>query len=368
MSNSWTGIQYSVFRLLLGIYLFVFFFSFEQLPHSSQSTIFSHLFGVQNSPVLQFFRPLGFIASICLAGGLFQGPVAGLLMFLVVCLFQLPVQIEHTGLIFLSLLLIWQTFLPSAPAGSLAHCSRSFINYSWHISDRIYGLLWIAAAFIYGLLALSLDLFPGWIISALILLAVFLNRKSEKIGAPGVVMVLLWLCCLIGHLFFISSQWSLNNFAQIFLFYGFLFNPAWLSGKNSNSKNEFIFYDGNCGLCHRWVSFVLSEEVESSGFRFAPLMSQACKRELGDPAQFADSILVKTEQGLVLQRSEAVLYILRRLGGFWRPLARVLALIPSSGRNWLYDRIAQVRHKFFKKPDAACPLLPAELISRFETS
>ena len=39
------------------------------------------------------------------------------------------------------------------------------------------------------------------------------------------------------------------------------FEPDWVKSKASQGeRDEIIFYDGSCGLCHGFVRFVLSED------------------------------------------------------------------------------------------------------------
>ena len=61
-----------------------------------------------------------------------------------------------------------------------------------------------------------------------------------------------------------------------------------------------------------------------------------------------------------------MLHILRRLGGVWRLLAGLLALVPVRLRDRLYDGVAAVRHRLFARPESACPLLPPRLRARFD--
>jgi predicted DCC family thiol-disulfide oxidoreductase YuxK len=78
------------------------------------------------------------------------------------------------------------------------------------------------------------------------------------------------------------------------------------------------------------------------------------------------SMVVRTEKGELLTRSAGVLHIMRRLGGVWRLLAGLLALLPSRVRDGLYDMVARVRHHVFARPKEACPLMPPQLRARFD--
>ncbi|MGH7829535.1 MAG: thiol-disulfide oxidoreductase DCC family protein, partial [Candidatus Binatia bacterium] len=100
----------------------------------------------------------------------------------------------------------------------------------------------------------------------------------------------------------------------------------------------------------------------------APLDSDTFRSRIPESRRpsLPDSIVVLTAEGAILTRSEAVLHILRRLGGVWRLLAALVGAIPMPGRDWLYDQIARIRHRLFRRPQDSCPLVPAHLRDRFE--
>ena len=54
--------------------------------------------------------------------------------------------------------------------------------------------------------------------------------------------------------------------------------------------------------------------------------------------------------------------IFTALGGWWR-LLKVSALLPERARDWLYDRIAANRYRWFGKADL-CALLSEEQRAR----
>jgi predicted DCC family thiol-disulfide oxidoreductase YuxK len=128
-----------------------------------------------------------------------------------------------------------------------------------------------------------------------------------------------------------------------------------------------IFYDGHCGLCHGFVRFVLAKDGPGL-FRFAPLDSDTFRATVPEASRtnLGDSIVVLTADGSLLTRSAAVLHVLRRLGGLWRLLADLIRLIPVAARDRLYDQIARIRHRLFRRPLDSCPVVPAHLRDRFD--
>jgi predicted DCC family thiol-disulfide oxidoreductase YuxK len=129
-----------------------------------------------------------------------------------------------------------------------------------------------------------------------------------------------------------------------------------------------MFYDGQCGLCHRTVRFLAARDRDGRLYRFAPRDGQAYVRQFDAATRQAmpGSVVVLTGDGRVLTRSAAVLHLLEQLGGGWRWLARLAALVPHAWRDWVYDRIAAVRRRLLATPPTACPMVPQAWRGRFE--
>jgi len=129
-----------------------------------------------------------------------------------------------------------------------------------------------------------------------------------------------------------------------------------------------FFYDGHCGLCHGVVKFVLKRDRDGCLFRFAPLQGPTFEARVPAErrADLPDSIIVLTHEGALLTRSDAVVYILRRLGGGWSAVAGVLAAVPRVVRDGGYDFFARVRYSIFGTRDDVCPIVPPDLRARFD--
>ena len=134
-------------------------------------------------------------------------------------------------------------------------------------------------------------------------------------------------------------------------------------------ETDRLLYDGMCGLCHRAVKFILRHDVTERAFRFMPLQSESVDEVLPDGyqrAQLPDSMVVVTERGEVLMKSDAALYIGARMGGIWRVLSLLGRRVPQGTRDLVYDLVARVRHKLFAKPDDLCPVPPARVRDYFD--
>jgi predicted DCC family thiol-disulfide oxidoreductase YuxK len=130
---------------------------------------------------------------------------------------------------------------------------------------------------------------------------------------------------------------------------------------------EWIFYDGSCGFCHRWIRFVLARDKNGDAFRFAPRTGKTFSAIIPAEirAQLPPSIVVLAADGGVLTRSTAVLHIFERLGGPWRTLGVAGNIVPASVRDLGYAIIARIRHRIFRAPAGVCPVVAPELMKRF---
>jgi predicted DCC family thiol-disulfide oxidoreductase YuxK len=129
-----------------------------------------------------------------------------------------------------------------------------------------------------------------------------------------------------------------------------------------------LFYDGHCALCHGAVKFVLKYDRRGDAFRFAPLQGDTFRARVPEEvrATLPDSVAVLTERGVLLTRSDAFLYILARLGGIWKFAGGAMTVVPRALRDVVYDFVARVRYRVFGRREDLCPVIPAELRSRFD--
>jgi predicted DCC family thiol-disulfide oxidoreductase YuxK len=123
-----------------------------------------------------------------------------------------------------------------------------------------------------------------------------------------------------------------------------------------------LLYDGTCGFCARSVQFVLAHDRRGT-VRFGPLQG-ACGRALvaAHPELHAVDSVVWYDGARVRVRSDAVLAVLRHLGGGWRVLAAAGRVVPRALRDALYDAVARRRFTLVAR---ACLLPRPEERARF---
>ncbi len=111
---------------------------------------------------------------------------------------------------------------------------------------------------------------------------------------------------------------------------------------------RLVFYDGECAFCNRWVQFILKQD-QLRKFHYASLqLLQSESVQLDKSQQKPDMDTIRyLKNGRVYERSEAILNILRDLGGFWK-ISFLFRLIPRVLRDKMYDLIATNRYRFQK--------------------
>lgn len=125
-----------------------------------------------------------------------------------------------------------------------------------------------------------------------------------------------------------------------------------------------VLFDGVCRFCAFWARFLLRFDRHRH-FMLATVQSsrgQALLEDCGLPLDRHESVVL-IEDGRWFLRSTAALRIVRRLPLPWSLLS-VFWLIPRPIRDWVYDRIADNRYRWFGRYDE-CPLPDPALRDRF---
>jgi predicted DCC family thiol-disulfide oxidoreductase YuxK len=132
----------------------------------------------------------------------------------------------------------------------------------------------------------------------------------------------------------------------------------------ASDAHAILYYDGECGLCDRFVQFVLKHDP-SERFQFATLQSPAGREQLArlKLPEVDLQTMVMVEGDRTYTRSTAALRICRLLAAPW-PLLHAFMVVPRPLRDGAYSFIAARRKLWFRPPDE-CPVMPPELRRRF---
>jgi len=353
MSNGWTGGQYSVLRAACGLWL---------------CATFARLLAEASSGVSALLLAGAVLLSLLVALGLYDREAA--LTLSVGYLYSNTFSVWPDALpllLFGGLLPLLHASLPTAPYGSWAARGRVDPGNGWQVPPTVFGTAWTLLALAYtaaGLLklgSLTAETCP------LVWAETGLELAYAPLALSGRVRPWLWAAMLAVHLARSASGAFADFYVGMLFVHGFTFDPAWVPAKQATAT-ETIFYDGLCGLCHRSIRFVLSEDRSGTAFRFAPLQGETFQTTVPPEvrAQLPDSLIVRTGDGQLLQRSRAIRHIAVRLGGLWRVLGILAGLIPVALADAAYAGVARIRHRLFQKPSDACPVLPPPLRGQFD--
>jgi len=393
---SWTGGQYSLYRAALAIA--VACATAEAMRVAS---------GAGQSVAGVLLVAIGLAASVALGIG-FQDRVAACLLGPLVVAAELMVGgsiavpswtgllTERPGLV-LAVLLVLHAATPRAPYGSLDARDRVDPRGAWKRPGWMTEIGWVLLVLVTTASTLLTDdvrstagrNFDGP-----------LFRYGPELAAAAVGLCFrrsrraAWSVLVIWHVAQFFAFGAPGGEASRLLLVFFAAEPGWWIGRslrsgvakstsgtaetaNANAGAQSparLFYDGDCGFCHRSVRLILAEEQSTPAslqLRFAPLASVTFGECLArhpelDPTTLPDSIVLELEDGSIRTRSAAALEIASRLGGGWRFLAVVGSRLPSGLLDAAYDAIARVRKKLFTQPKDACPILPPDLRARFD--
>lgn len=117
------------------------------------------------------------------------------------------------------------------------------------------------------------------------------------------------------------------------------------------SAGALLLFDGECGLCHAVVRFLLRRDW-AGRLWFAPLQSgvgQAELRRLGLPTRDFDSMVFLPNRTTAAPRlrTDGVAAVLQCLPGAWSCWGRWLAKVPGPVRDVGYTIVARTRYALF---------------------
>lgn len=136
-------------------------------------------------------------------------------------------------------------------------------------------------------------------------------------------------------------------------------------GKNLQTPQPTLFYDGECGFCNGSVQFVLNHE-KAPVLSFAPLQGETAAETLPHsdlPPDIGQGTVVLYDNDHFFVRSRAALRTMAYMGGIFKILSRAFAIVPAPLADAVYNLIARNRKRIPVK--TSCELLPPEKRKRF---
>lgn len=393
-----TAGQFGLFRILFGAYLLQHFLWL--IPSGAE--IFSNQ-GVLADPRLNatsglFPNPLvtswggtpafvtGFLAVLSVLSaafmvGLWRRWAALLLWFGWACLFNRNNLISNPSLPYVGLILLFCVLVPEGESLSLGG-DRGRRPSHWFFPAWVFGGAWflMAAGYTFsGVVKLGSpswldgtafhhlidnplarpgffrDFFLGlplWVIAVhtwavLVAEISFLPLSLGRIGR-----LLAWTGMLMMHLgIILVVDFADLSFGMVML-HLFTFDPDWLPVR-AGARQPILLYDGECGLCHGVVRFLLREDL-GGRMRFAPLQSETAQGYLkaqGLPTADFDSLVFVPDwgnpvRGGCLLRTAGVCAAADEIGGLWRVVSWA-RFLPAVLRDGAYKLVARSRYALF---------------------
>jgi len=407
MTNRWTMGQYGLYRTILGLYLLQHFLrllpwgtelfsSSGVLPEASMSPLihlFPNILALWDSPTaVTACLGSAVVLSVLFTVGKFDRVAAVLIWYVWACLYGRNPLIGNPSLPFVGWLLLAHALVPRSAERS----SRSQpVVSQGTLPPDVYLAAWIVMSLAYAYSGYTKLVSPSWVDGSALsrVLSNPLARdtflRTLLLGLPSWVLKIgtwcalglelsfaplalfrrlrpwVWLAMVTLHL----GLMLLVNFADLtagmLILHLFTFDPAWVP--SAQPAGQTVFYDGHCGLCHWFVHFVLEEDRSAQPFSFAPLQGEFARRSLPEclRANLPESVVVLDEKNSVLTRSAAVIYVMKRLGGFWFLGAGALMLIPRCLRDLGYSAVASVRKRIAGSRQNVCPIVAGPWSARF---
>ena len=119
-----------------------------------------------------------------------------------------------------------------------------------------------------------------------------------------------------------------------------------------NDQRDFLFLDGDCGLCHRLATFIDKRLARGKQLGYRPIFHEDAQRVIETlPAKLRDvDSVYLVRHGKPYIRSAAGIRCVLYMRWYYKMWFPVLWLIPLPLRNIGYRLIAKYRHMFFKRP------------------
>lgn len=119
---------------------------------------------------------------------------------------------------------------------------------------------------------------------------------------------------------------------------------------STTETDEILFFDGYCGLCNRFVDFILRYKKPSSRLKLAPLQGSNAKKYLNYTDITDLSSVIYKKNAKIYRKSSAALHVCgdHIVLLFW---VKAFLILPSPIRDLVYDFVATNRYDWFGKKD-----------------
>ena len=379
-SKSMSGWQFTVFRIVFGLYLAVHFLTL--MPYAGElfgasgliadagmnptAGLFPTPFAWALSDGLSVFLIGGLaVCSLLFAGGLGRPWTAVVLWFGWSALFHRNNLIANPSIPYVGLLLMLCALVPKGEP-----LSRGGTREAWSMPRWVWRCAWVLMAVGYTFSGWTKLSSPSWVDGSAMrfLLENPLARdawmRDLMVMLPdSLLMGMTWLTLLAELLFLPLAIWGRSrpwiwlllvgmhlgiiavvDFADLSLgmlmIHLFTFDPDWLPSRKEGKV--VLAFDGDCLMCSGFIRF-LADEDRGEVLRFTTLQGEPGRRLEGRSGVEPMSSMIVSSGDQVFAKSSAVIELLDVLGGMWRVLSWGGRTVPGIFRDRLYNLIAERR-------------------------
>ncbi len=393
-----TPFQFSFFRIVFSTYLLFHFV--DLIPYGPEmfsnkglipdgylnptSSVFPNLLYWLDSPKeITIFISLLALLSLLLLLGVERRIISLLIWYGWACLFNRNIFTGNPGLAYIGWILLAMAFIPKGEP--LTWNKKVF---SWEFPKEIYWGGWFLISLGYTISGIHKLGSPSWIDGTAIYhvlnnpLARDTQLREWLIQFPEFLKVCTWVSlfleitylpfalnrktrpliwtAMVGmHLGILITIDFADLTAGVLMFHLFVFDNRWMKPQSvKNNQNPILFFDGICGLCNRFIDFLVAED-QSKILRYSPLQGKTANQQLtAEQLKSLDSLVVHIGQRAYI-KSTAVLTLFSYIGGFWK-LISIFWIFPRPVRDWIYDLLASHRYKIFGKKETCRLPTPEE--------
>jgi predicted DCC family thiol-disulfide oxidoreductase YuxK len=382
--------QFTVFRIIFGLYLFIHFIDLissspdiwsQQGMMADTSLNFTHgkfpnILEAFDTPIqIQIFISIMALLALMFGFGIFRIPVAILLWYGWACLFHRNNLISNPGIPMVGWLLLATALIPSGEPLSLKFNKK---NEPWGMPSILFYGAWIMAGIAYTISGIDKFMAPSWkdgtaifhLLNNPLARDSFLRQWLLDLPMPLIYVqtwgaltleisfgilclfkrtrLLAWISIMAMHIGILAIVDFADLTIGVMMIHLFTFDPNWFHPKKDKIKKRIVLFDGLCGMCNSSVNLLMSIDMKSK-LLFTPLQGETIKTLPLKMDVIPDSIIY-FQDDQYYTKSTAVIKVLRDMGGIFS-FAIVLFIFPKFIRDTVYDLIAKNRYRIYGRKE-----------------
>jgi len=385
--KSYSPYQFSLFRIILGLYLLIHFLwlipyageiwsSTGMLPDPSVNLTYGFfpniLNYIQESSGVKIYVVFLSLLSFCFTIG-FQRPIISILLWYGwASLFDRNNLINNPGIPYVGWLLLCCAVIPKGEPLSM---SKSSSDKKWQMPTILFVGAWALMAIGYTISGFDKFASPSWRDGSAILhllenplardywlrdllvqlpisiiklktwLVLFLEMAFLPLALFRPTRKWIWLAMIFMHLGILMIVDFADLTLGMLMIHWFTFDASWFKAKPK--QTGIVFFDGVCGMCNNLVDFLMSEDRNDS-LQYAPLQGTLAQNNLDNKYLNELKTIIYQEGNKIYTESNGVIHALSAIGGMYK-LVLVFKIIPPFIRNSIYSFISKNRYRWFGK-------------------